>query len=108
MKDPNQDVRFRYSLGERILVLLIALAAFAYFLYRVFEPWDPWPEETLWPRIGEAIFVGLFLLWAASFVFWPCISGGQPAPSAEIGPPSRDPTTGVESCETDPPSPRPS
>jgi hypothetical protein len=47
-------------------------------LYRVFQPWDPWPEETFWPRVGELIFVGLFLLWAVGFVLWPLFFGDDP------------------------------
>lgn len=77
--DPGPSPEHRFPLAERILVLLIALAAFGYFLYRIFRPWEPWPEQTLWARIGEAIFMGIFLFWAVGFVLWPRSFGGGPS-----------------------------
>jgi hypothetical protein len=73
MRDNEQGagVERSYSLGERVLVLVLALAAFGYFLYRVFQPWDPWPEDTFWLRVAEAGFIGIFVLWAAGLCLWP-------------------------------------
>jgi hypothetical protein len=82
---PSPTAERGYPLGERVLVLAVALAAFGYFLFRVFRPWDPWPEETSWPRVGEATCVGLFLLWAVGFVLWPRFFGGRPARQPEAG-----------------------
>ena len=84
--DSGPKVSRRYPLGERVLVLLIAVAAFGYFFYRVFHPWDPWPDATFWPRVGEATFAGLFLLWAAGFVLSPLIFGGDPGQPQKAGP----------------------
>jgi hypothetical protein len=69
---PDPIVERRFPLGERILVLLIALAAFGYSLFRVLYPWEPWLEEAFWPRLGEAVCLGVFLLWAVGLlVGWP-------------------------------------
>jgi hypothetical protein len=65
----------RHPRGARVLVLLVALAALADFLYRVFRPSDLWPEETFWPRIGEAGNTGLFLPWVLGYALRPGSSG---------------------------------